>query len=159
MHSLSSRAPECYPRGGCSTAGFLLAATICCCWLHIQCPVPAPQQPARTLRLAYSNRQASTERVCTHWAPHPTLNPTSTFAGCISPSVLVRGTQSSSHCHSSPPEPFCLLPTSTHTPLLCVMRGWQVFFFFLLFLFKWIHIGLLQSSLGKLSGHCILKAS
>lgn len=27
--------------GGCSTAGFLLAATICCCWLQVWSPAPA----------------------------------------------------------------------------------------------------------------------
>lgn len=67
----------------------------------------------------------------------------------------------SSHATSiAPPAPLphsCLLPPSMHTPLLYVMRAWQVFFFFLLF--KRIHIVVLQNSFWKLRGHCVGKAS
>lgn len=61
LHSLSSRAGECYPRGGCSTAGFLLAATICYCWLRLRCPAPTPPQLVRTLHSAHPNRRAGAE--------------------------------------------------------------------------------------------------
>lgn len=93
---LSSCTPECYPRGGCSTAGFLPAATICCCWLQVPCPAPAPRQPARTLCSAYANRQAGAERVWTRRAaplsePRPRLcilNPICAFNQMyISPNV------------------------------------------------------------------------
>lgn len=48
LHSLSSGACEWYPRGGCSTAGFLHAATICCCWLQVGCPAPSSSAARRT---------------------------------------------------------------------------------------------------------------
>lgn len=95
LHLLSSRAPECYPRGGCSTAGFLLAATICCCWLRVVCPAPAPRQPVRTLRSAYPNRQARHRESPGAPLPDRLLPPPLRHSEsdlCISPSVLTQGT-------------------------------------------------------------------
>ena len=80
LRGLSSGAPECYPRGGYSTAGFLLAATICCCWLQVSCLAPALQQSARTLSSAYPNRQASAERIWTRRAAPLSLTPAPAFA-------------------------------------------------------------------------------